>query len=72
MFEISKVPSSKEDATDSTNIEKINKETLKKGLSKKNTVFPKKKKGKKIKKKEQEPVLLTEVKQPVIPIKVEE
>ena len=72
MMEISKVPSSKEDATDSTNRERINKETLKKGLSKRMTVFPKKKKGKKKKKKEQEPVLLTEVKPPVIPIKVEE
>jgi len=72
MMEISKVPSSKEDATDSTNRERINKETLKKGLSKRMTVFPKKKKGKNKKKKEQEPVLLTEVKPPVIPIKVEE
>ena len=63
MFEISKLPSSKEDATDSTNIEKINREALKKGLNKRITVLSKKKKGKKIKKKEQEPVLLTEVKQ---------
>ena len=72
MFEISKLPSSKEDATDSTNIEKINREALKKGLNKRITVLSKKKKGKKKKKKEQEPVLLTEVKPPVIPIKVEE
>ena len=71
-LEISKVPSLKEDATDSNNKEKINKETLKKGLLKRITVLPKKKKGKKKKKKEPEPVLLTEVKQPVTPKKVEE
>ena len=51
MFEISKLPSSKEDATDSTNIEKINREALKKGLNKRITVLSKKKKGKKKKKK---------------------
>ena len=51
------------DPTESNNFEKMKKE-LKRGLTKR-VPNSKKKKGKKVKKKEQEPVLLTEVKQQV-------
>ena len=57
-----------EDPTESNNFEKMKKD-LKRGLTKR-VPNPKKKKGKKAKKKEQEPVLLTEVKQ-LVP-KIEE